>query len=31
MAELQGAQLIDASFYPGEGAYWAVKRVGPVA
>jgi hypothetical protein len=28
---LQGAQLIDASFYPGEGAYWAVKRVGPVA
>ena len=30
MADLQGAQLIDASFYPGEGAYWAVKRVGPV-
>ena len=30
MAELQGAQLIDASFHPGESAYWAVKRVGPV-
>ena len=30
MADLQGAQLIDASFYPGESAYWAVKRVGPV-
>jgi hypothetical protein len=31
MAELQGAQLIDANFYPGEGAYWAVHRVGPLA
>ena len=30
MADLQGAQLIDASFYPGESAYWAVRRVGPV-
>ena len=30
MADLQGAQLIDASFHPGESAYWAVKRVGPV-
>ena len=30
MADLQGAQLIDVSFYPGESAYWAVKRVGPV-
>ena len=30
MADLQGAQLIDASFHPGESAYWVVKRVGPV-
>jgi hypothetical protein len=30
MADLHGAQLIDASFYPGESAYWAVKRVGSV-
>ena len=30
MADLQGAQLIDASFYPGESAYWAVKRAEPV-
>ena len=30
MADLQGAQLIDASFHPGESAYWAIKRVGPV-
>ena len=30
MADLQGAQLIDASFHPGESAYWAVKHVGPV-
>ena len=30
MADLQRAQLIDASFYPGESAHWAVHRVGPV-
>jgi hypothetical protein len=31
MADLLGAQLIDASHHPGQAAYWAVHRVGPVA
>jgi hypothetical protein len=30
MADLLGAQLIDASHHPGQAAYWAVHRVGPV-
>lgn len=29
MQKLQIHQLIDASLYPGPGAHWVVRRVGP--
>jgi hypothetical protein len=31
VAALRTHQLLDASLHPGPGAYWAVRRVGPVA
>ena len=31
MAALQRHQLLDASTRPGPGAYWVIKRLGPVA
>jgi hypothetical protein len=31
ISALRQHQLIDASLHPGRGAYWEVRRIGPVA